>query len=317
MSERSAMVAAMRATYDDMARRQLGLVTTAQLSAREWSRAAIRNAVRRGDLIPVPHRRGVLRCRGVAVTLEQVRLAAQLAAGDGHVLSALTATDIWGMRNYPSPVGIDLVAESSVRTRLVGVVGHRTLWLPASHRTRVGALPVTTYVRTLVDTCGQVPAATLRAAFHDGLRRNTMTPMSLARCLDAVPRSGRRASRPIRELAATVIPGYDPGESEPEFDLDATIVRAGYPPPTKQVWVRGPGWRYRIDVAYPELRHGFEYQSEQEHRTLRAFHGDPLRTVRLQRAGWTIWPITSQTGRAEVLLILTTIFDEASADRTA
>lgn len=298
----------MRATYDHVARRQLGLVTTTQLSCLRWTPSAVRHAVARGELLRVEHRRGVFRCAGAPVTLDQTRLAAQLAAGDDHLLGHLTAADVWDMRGYPPPAAIDLVVVGAGRARLPGVTGHRTIRLTRADRSLRRSLPVTSFARTLVDTCGLVSAARLRSAMHEGVRAGLLRPVDLARCIDRVPRSGRRASRPVRELAATLIPGYDPCESEPEFDLDRTIVSAGYPPPDKQVWVRGPGWRYRLDLAYPDLRHGFEYQSEQEHLNQRAFHDDPLRTVRLQRAGWTIWPITAHTGRAELLSILSTIF---------
>ena len=112
----------------------------------------------------------------------------------------------------------------------------------------------------------------------------------------------------MRMLAATIVPGYHPGESEPELDIAETLVAAGYERPEHQIWVRGDGWRYRIDVGYRALEQGFEYQSEQEHFNRESFHRDQLRTNRLQRAGWTVWPITSRTGRAELLAIAASIF---------
>lgn len=257
-------------------------------------------------------RRGVVRCAGAPTSQEVAWLAAQLAAGDDHVLGRLTAARICGFRRYPVPPAIDLVTASTSRARLDGVRTHRTAALPSSDVTRRGALPVTTPARTLVDTCGDVPFGVLRAAANDALRRSTRT-IDIVRCVDALPMRGRRATRSARLLVATLVPGYDPGESEPEVEIVETLAAAGYPRPEQQVVVRGRGWRYRIDVGYPDLKQGFEYQSEEHHLNRESFHNDPLRTIRLQRAGWTIWPITSRTGRGEILLIAATIFGRRAA----
>lgn len=68
------------------ARRQLGLVTSHQLTQLGWSEYEVDNAVTRARLFRV--RRGVYRAAGAAVTREeQSWLAAVLAASDDAVLS--------------------------------------------------------------------------------------------------------------------------------------------------------------------------------------------------------------------------------------
>ena len=64
---------------------------------------------------------------------------------------------------------------------------------------------------------------------------------------------------------------------------------------------------YRVDVGYRAIKHGFEFMSEEWHLNREAFHRDSLRVMRLQRAGWTIWPVTSRTAHAEILLTMATV----------
>jgi hypothetical protein len=291
----------MLATYDSVASRQLGLLTHGQLTAQlGWTQRQIDWAVTTGVLFRV--RRGVYRTSGAPVTRSQVWLAAQMAAGDATVLADLTAVAFWGFRGYPPPDRIHLLAEGSSRTRLDGVVGHRTIHLPATHVMTKGPLRVTTPARTLVDTCGQVRPSTLKSAGRDAIRRRIMTPAAFVDCLASVPRSGRRKRKPATALADSLGLRLDPGESDGEVDIVETLVEAGYPIPDQQIWVRDPSWKYRIDVGYRCVKQGFEFLGKTDHLNDFAFFDDPLRTMRLQRAGWQLWPVTSRTARDEILL---------------
>jgi len=233
--------------------------------------------------------------------------AAQLAAGDDHLLAGLTAGGVWEMKGYPDADDIELVTASKSRSRLEGVRTRRTLWLPEHHITERRKLPVTSPARTLLDTATRVDFRTLKAAANDLLRRDVMRTSDLERLVRELPRK-TCGGGPMHALAAIIVPGYHPGESEPELDIVATLVAGGFPKPEQQIWGRGPGWRYRIDVGYRDLKHGFEYQSEQEHLNRAAFHADSQRTNRLQQAGWTIWPMTSQTRADDLLGVAAMIF---------
>jgi len=291
----------MVATFDSVASRQLGLLTHRQLTEQlGWSQRQIDWAVATGVLFRV--RRGVYRTSGAPVGQAQAWLAAHLAAGDDTVLADLTAIAVWGFRGYPPPDRIHLLREGSSRARIEGVAGHRTIDLPAEHVTTQGPLPVTTPARTLVDTCGHVGASTLKAAAREATRRRIMTPAAFVDCLAAVPRSGRRKRKPAAALADSLGLHLDPGESDGEADIVETLVEAGYPPPDQQIWVRTPSWKYRIDVGYRCVKQGFEFLGRTDHLNDFAFFDDPLRTMRLQRAGWQLWPVTSRTARDEILL---------------
>ena len=299
----------MRKPYDRLARRQLGLVTTPQFARLGWSHHSVLHLVERGLLFPV--RRQVWRTAGTPPSRDQVLLAAVLAAGEGALLSHASAAGAWGYRQVPTPDVIHVVTDSWSQPRLVGVKGHRTKSLPDHHRSRVGALPVTSAERTLIDCCGQLLPAQLKSATSDGLRRKVLTLPRLTRCVDEVPRSGRRAIVPVVELLGTLVEGYDPGDSDPEVDLVDAIVAAGFPRPAQQVRVHHDGHTMFVDVGWPELRVGYEYDSIEYHE--HRFHEDRDRLRRLKRAGWDVWPITKTTSRNEILAIATAAFAQSRA----
>lgn len=289
-------------SFDPLARRQHGLVTSPQLLSIGWTEKQIRHAVRCTLIEPL--RRSVFRAAGSPRTQEQVWLAAALAAV-GTVLSHLTATRIWGYPFFPAPEGIDLL-RLGARPRLAGVVGHQTDHLPATHVGVRDRLPVTSAARTLVDTCGLVTPAQFASAANDGLRRRIIRLPVLVRTVDEVPRSGRRAIVPVIDYLKTKVEGYDPGDSDPEVGLVETLVSAGFPRPGQQVEVQTDAGTRFVDVGWPELRVGYEYDSTEfhEHR----FHEDRDRLRALKRAGWDIWPITKTTSRNEVLAIASLAF---------
>jgi hypothetical protein len=66
-----------------------------------------------------------------------------------------------------------------------------------------------------------------------------------------------------------------------------------------------------IDVGWPELRVGYEYDSVEFH--VGRFHEDRDRLRRLKRAGWDVWPITKTTSRNEILAIATSAFEQLRA----
>ena len=298
-----------RKRYDRLARRQLGLLTSAQLARLGWTHHAVLHLARKGLLVPV--RRQVWRTAGTPPSKEMMLLAAVLAAGDGALVSHASAARLWGFGKIPAPELIDVLVDSWSQPRLTGVKGHRTLWLPDAHRSRVGAVPVTSADRTVIDCCGLVRPADLKATVNSGLRRKVLTLPKLAAAVHEVPRSGRRAIVPVVELLGTLVAGYDPGDSDPEVDLVEVLVAAGFPRPAQQIRVDADGHTMRIDVGWPELRVGYEYDSLEfhEHR----FHEDRDRLRRLKRAGWDVWPITKTTSRNEILAIATVAFAQLRA----
>jgi hypothetical protein len=286
-------------TLDERARRQLGLASIRQLVAIGWTEEAIDHAVAEGRLFRV--RRGVVRAAGAPVTREQAWLGAVLAAPPGTVLSEITGAVHWGFRKFATDE-LHLLRASPHPLRLDGVVGHRTLWLPDRDVTRYKSIPVTTPARTLIDVSGRVEVHELRRVVNDGIRRRLFTATRLLRTFQVMPRSGRRASSNMREVLAELVPGFDPRATDRELDVLAIVRAAGIPLPALQHPVRTSGRTYKLDFSYPTVLHGFEYEGFGDHGIDSwNFHNDRLRMRRLQRLGWTMWPITSETSGAEIV----------------
>ncbi|MGH9230174.1 MAG: hypothetical protein ACRD07_15880 [Acidimicrobiales bacterium] len=68
----------------------------------------------------------------------------------------------------------------------------------------------------------------------------------------------------------------------------ALLDDAGLPEPAAEHWVRGAGWRYRLDLAFPPRLVGIELDGKDDHLNEVAFEVDPVRDNRLLLAGWTV-----------------------------
>ena len=228
-------------------------------------------------------------------------MAAVLAAGDGAVLSHATSASAFGARGFSPGDAIDVLREGTRPVEMEGVRGHATIHLPASHRSVHERLPVTSPERTIVDACALVTARELRLAADDLLRRRLMAIPRLVRTFEEVPISGRRARHPMNGLLQRLVPGYHPGDSLRESDVMDVLRDGGRPLPVQQHRVVVEGHRHRFDFAWPDLLEALEWDGYDAHGGREPFHADRERTRRLQRAGWRIWPITSETSSGELL----------------
>ncbi|HEX2850245.1 MAG TPA: hypothetical protein VHN98_06820 [Acidimicrobiales bacterium] len=299
----------MRTDYTRFTERQLGLVTAAQLRSLGWSDAAIRHAAQPGG--PLARvRPSVFLVKGAPQTRLVMLLAAALAV-PGSCLSHLTAWEACGLAGQVEPGAIDLVVEGRRAPQTEGVRGHSTTALPRTHRRRVGRLPVTSPARTLVDSCGLVPSRQLARATKDGVRRGLFTLPALVRTVDETPVPGRRKCAPIREVLAARIPGYDAGDTDPEADIAELVVRAGYPKPVLNLKVMTDLGPREVDIAWPDICAGYEWDSQQYHGDDWAGHEDRAKWRALKRAGWDVWPVTSRTSSSEILAIAALVWERA------
>jgi hypothetical protein len=232
-------------------------------------------------------------------------MAAVVAARTDTVLANLTAMEAWGFRWFaPDTTAIHLLTTSAIHCRLPGVRGHRTISLPAHDRTRLSHVPITTPERTFVDVCGRLPYKLLGLAGDDLLRRKVLVLPKLVRCVEQIPVSGRRKIKPMRGFLAARVDGYDPGGSEPELDVGRVLRRANIDPmPKQQVRVVVEGHTSILDWAWAHVKHAYEYQGLDIHGRPSAVVYDSDRTRRLQRAGWTIWPVTHTTTANEIIAV--------------
>lgn len=296
----------MDLSLDKTGRRQRGLLTTPQLLRAGWSNDMIHDAVEANDLIVV--RRRVFRVPGAPFDRETAVLAAVLAAQDETYVCGLSTAELFAFRRFPYPESIHLLSEGPNRPRMPGVTGHRTISLPAYDLTHIRSIPTTTPERGFIDVCGTVTPKTLGEAGDDLLRRKVIRLPKLMKSFELIPQSGRRKRRPMYGFFDARVIGYDPGGSDRELDI-MKIIRSGGPDlvlPKQQYRVCIEGYTYYFDYAWPDSREALEYQGWEWHgKYVSDFHNDSDRTRRVQRAGWTIWPVTARTSANEILAIAT------------
>ena len=223
----------------------------------------------------LPVRPGVYRVAGVPVSWEQRLHACCLSAGAGVYASHRSGGRLWDLSSVPS-VRLEVVAPRTRKVRLAGVVAHRSNLLDHRFVTEHRGIPVTTAERTIVD---------LSAVLVEHMRR----------------RGRRRITVMDRVLEAGL--GVDPGESELEARVGRWLVEGGLPRPVPQLWVVAQGRRFRLDLAYPDRRVGFELDGWESHGSRHAFDADRERGNELALEGWCVYRFTARTPRTTVVRV--------------
>jgi hypothetical protein len=159
-----------RASIADVAGRQHGLITTAQLLAAGLSHAAITRRVAGGEL----HRLGVgVYAVGHAALSHEGRwLAAVLSGGEGAALGRFAAGKLWDVSRFAAPV-VDVVAPRQRRAR-PGIRVHRANALDPRDVTSHRRIPVTTVHRTHVDLADVLTPHQLANVMHEAAFRGRL-----------------------------------------------------------------------------------------------------------------------------------------------
>lgn len=280
---------------DALAASQHGLITRAQALS-SLSTKQVEGRVSRGVLVPV--RPGVYRFQGVPESWEQRLLAACLAS-DG-VASHRAAARVWGLDGIAA-LRLEVTVPLGQVVRLPGVRAHRSNRLGPEFLTTHRGIPVTTPARTLVDLSAVTPPPTLEKAVDGALRDGLVTIAALRACFDALAGRGRRRVAHFRPVLDARQPGYSPGDSDLETSVARWLTAAGLPPPVPQFPVLLGSRRYRLDLAYPELRIAIELDGWAAHGSRRAFDHDRARGNDLELGGWTLLRFTSSSSRADVV----------------
>jgi very-short-patch-repair endonuclease len=267
---------------------QFGVISRTQALAAGLTSAAISRRVREGlweRQLP-----NVYRIVGAPESGRQAALAGALWAGAGALVSHATAGVLWGIEGIRAR-RVEVWVPSERRPRSVSVVVHRGSRLDRADRTRLGPIPITTPIRTLVDLAGRLEDDRLLAAMEDVFRRKLGTPQSLRARLRALRGSGRAGGGRLERLLDGRGDGR-PLESRLEARLWILLERSGVPLPSRQHWIVVSGGRYRLDFAWPDLRVGLEGDSWKHHGGREAFGKDRARYAELAASGWRVLSIT-------------------------
>ena len=270
--------------WGDVARRQSGVVTAAQLCAAGVTREGRRHLAGTGALTCLA--RGVYLTRGTPLTLRARLWAAVL--GTGGAVGFTSATHQWAMVDVPPP-WIDIVLGHDRRVTIPpGVRLLRVVPLRPDTVQTLERLPITTRTASAVDHLSRLrlPEA---ARFTDrALQRSWLTLADLDRRLRLEP--GRRGNGRIREVLRHCADG---AAAESERRLHGLLRRAG---------VRGWVANYRVrtgartsvvvDVAFPALRLAIEVDGWAYHSDVDRFQADRTKQNALTALGWTVLRFT-------------------------
>jgi hypothetical protein len=222
-----------------LAARQHGLVTAAQLGRLGLSRAAVSKRVRAGRLHP--KYRGVYALGHPRLSQEGEWMAAVLAAGPGAALSHLAAASlhaIWRRRAD----GIDVIAPGNRRPRR-GFRLHMCRDLDPRDITRRHGIPVTTVPRTLVDLTDVLDWAPLANVIHEAAYRKCFDPRATRAAMGRA--NGRRKLATLDEALAAHQAGSAGTRSGAEDRFLAAVSTAGLAEPRVNT-------RIEVDFHWPE-----------------------------------------------------------------
>jgi hypothetical protein len=282
----------------EIAARQLGLITRAQALGAGISSNQVRWRQRNGTWRRV--RSGVFSMSGAPVTWEQRLLAIVLAGGPGTVASHFSAA---GLHDFPDGMreALEVTVLPGTQPRLTGVRIHRPGLLPDHDVRVVDGIPVTSYARTLVDCTGRMSLGQIARALDAGLVGHKVTLWSVERSLSVLGQAPGRHPSKLWTLLAERGQETELGESRPEMRVFRVLNASDLPAPTQQHPVKFGSDRFRLDLAYPDVKLAVEYDGWDAHRSRSAFDADRRRDRILQVNGWVVLRLTSQTSDTEIV----------------
>lgn len=263
-----------------LAARQHGVVTAAQLAAAGLRRDAIDYRLRVGRL----HRihAGVYCLEYVPKSAHARLMAAVLACGRGAVLSHMSAAALFGIT-----AAVDGPIEVSARhTRhRPGLLVHRSRHLGSDHTTSYLNIPVTTVARTIVDITPRLDDHALARVVNNARLARGITLEQLERVLASLPK--REGSIRLRALTDL---GGAPTRSALEDRFLALIKKTDLPRPEINQHLAA----YEVDALWRDARLVVELDGRRFHSTARDFERDRIKDADLVLAGYRVLRITWQ-----------------------
>jgi very-short-patch-repair endonuclease len=281
MAERRRMAAAM-----EVAERQLGLITRAQLHAAGFSGGAIDRATASGWLRRV--HRGVYRV-GPVVAPHSRELAAVLASGPAAV-SHVSAAALRGLLPNRGGGPVDVKVVGGDRGRVPGIRPHRVAAFGPGEVTMVGVIPVTNPLQTLLDLANLAALGRERVGVVERAvaRADRVGLVSLAALAEAVEALCGRAGSGLLRAVLRLPGGPAFTRSAAEEALLALIREAGLPPPAVNASILG----FEVDFLWPNHRLVVEVDGFAFHASRASFLADHRRDARLMAAGFRVLRLT-------------------------
>jgi len=274
-----------------VALKQFGVASAADLAACQVSRKWLRRRIETGEWIRL--HRGVYRQGSSEPNVDQLEMAAMLAAGDGAVLSHTSAARRLGV-DVPRNESVQITIPASRNiAKLIGVQIWRSRDLIQPHITKRGPFLLTHLARTMLDLASVLDNAWLRATFDSALRQRKTNLAWISRALRDHGR-GRRGAERLRALVAEYRREDEVSDSVLEsFGIELGRATGRKP---KLHWQVLDGERLiaEVDFAWPEVRLCVELDGWSQHGTRAAFVRDRARDRALLRLGWMVLRYTWQ-----------------------
>jgi very-short-patch-repair endonuclease len=258
----------LRGKILQLAGRQLGHVTRAQLLALGCSSRWIDSQIRQGLLIPV--HAGVYAVGHVPRHAHCRTMAAVLACGAGAAASHWSGAALWEVAGWPALCEVSAPGNR----RRPGVVTHRSRTLSPGEVRRRHGVPVTSPVRTVLDLQSQLSDARLTRLVNDlrtaGHLRATAFGELCAR--------SARVERLLGDGALT--------RSALEDLFRAFVARHGLPMPELNARVLIGSRMREVDALYRQARLIIELDSWTHHSDRASFESDRAKDAAALAAGY-------------------------------
>lgn len=203
-------------------------------------------------------------------------LAAHVLIEGCGVLAGYSAAELLGASCGPDHAPAEVSVPGSERRSRPGLLVHRFRPHTGEIEERNG-IRMTTPLRTAYDLARRLDLGEAVVAV-DALAHRRFAPAVVLELA-----AGHRGDRGVKRLRQVVSLADSRSESPMESRIRVAIARHGLPLPEVQFPVSG----YRLDLAYPEVRLGIEYDGR-DHRTSERALRDLQREADFTTLGWTI-----------------------------
>jgi predicted transcriptional regulator of viral defense system len=276
----------------ELARRQWGVVSAAQLRALGLDKDAVRRRARAGRLHRLHH---TVYAVGHTVLKREGRwLAAVLACGQGAVLSHSSAAAHWGLL-HTEAARIDVTTPrrraGNAKIRL-----HRSHTLIARDTTTHEGIPITSVPRTLLDLAATVRPDRLERALAQAQHLQIYDHRAIE---DVLARANGHRGKAALAQATALDPKLT--ASEWEIRLLRLVRAAALPEPLVNLPLDAPDHGpCRPDFHWPSHRLIVETDGWESHKTRAAFESDRAKDAALTAAGYRVVRFTWRTADAVI-----------------
>ena len=275
------MTLAVDELIEELAAKQLGLVTRAQLCAAGVPGDVIDRRVRAKRLRQM--HRGVYRV-GPLVAPRSRELAAVLACGPDAALSHKSAGMLWQLLPADESAPIEVSVSQGNRGRRPNIRVHRVS-LRAGEVTSLEGVPVTSVVRTLLDLSAVIGGRDLERVLAQAERHHGLDRRQLQALTDG--HAGRPGAPTLRALLQSDA-GIALTRSEAEERILALIRKAQLPAPETNVQVG----EYEVDFVWRRERLVVEVDGFAFHSSRHNFELDRRKDRWLTSKGMSVMRVT-------------------------